>query len=190
MAKRRKYGQFNGAAYYAPGFRARGSAASRTVASIGRIGGTAGFAPDAMYTVLRYSATYAMAATPGNRVVMRGNSCFDPGFTSGSDQPVGYDQWSAIYSYQRVLWSKIHISYVGRTSATDTVQVSVYPCLTSNPFATLTGNNNAQAYGKSKLYLAGSDGAVELYGYMTSKKIFGDRSDNDAVYQSVGMQER
>lgn len=185
MAKRRRYSLWHGSAYYGSRVGTPRSLAGRSTAATGRIGTANALAPDAMYTVLKWSNTYQLAAAPGNRLVIRGNSLFDPGFTTGSTQPVGFDQWAAIYNFYRVLWSKITVSYVGRTSATDNQLISVYPSLSSNPFTTSYDANASQAYGKSKIYQAGNSEPIYLSIYMTTKKIYGDRSDNDAVYQAA-----
>lgn len=185
MAKRRRTSQFNGSAYYAPWSGTPRSLAQKSSASIARIGSGSSYAPDAMYTILKWSNTYQLAATPSNRNVIRGNSCFDPGFTAGSSQPVGFDEWATIYFYYRVLWSKITVMFVGRTSATDNQLISVYPSLSSNPFTSAVDSNASQAYGKSRVYQAGNSPPQYIKQYMTTKKMYGDRSDTDTTYSAL-----
>lgn len=138
-----------------------------------------------MYTVLRWSGSFALAATPSNRIVTRGNSVFDPGFTSGSSQPVGFDNWAGLYLYYRVLWSSIKVMYVGRTSATDNQIITLYPSLNSNPYSTAVDANPSQAYAKSRVYQAGNTQPAIMTSYMTSKKLFGDRDDTDDGYGAL-----
>ena len=107
---------------------------------------------------------------------------FDPGFTAGSDQPVGFDYLAQLYGYYRVLWCRIKVTPALSTSATPPQMITVYPSISTNPFTTTVGNNASQAYGKDVIAFANSENARSITSYMSTRKIFGDRWDNDVTY--------
>lgn len=183
MAKRRRFGQFDGPAYYAPRFHLGSRFSQKTKASVARIDGGVGMAPDALYTKLYWAATYPCTAAPANRFVIVANGLFDPGFTTGATQPAGFDQWAALYAGYRVLWSKIEVQFVSRTTADAPYIISVYPSISSNPFSTTAPDNAAQSGGKSYVTQAGLPN-WPMRCFNTTKKMFGDRNDNDTVYQA------
>lgn len=146
------------------------------------IGGSGGLVPDRLRTVLKFTQYFSLTAGPATRSVYRGNSLFDPGFTAGSDQPVGFDYLAQLYAYYRVLWSRIKVTPALSTSGTNPQMITVYPSISANPFTTTVGNNASQAYGKDVVAFANSENSRPLYNYMSTRKIFGDRWDNDVTY--------
>lgn len=50
--------------------------------------------------------------------LFRANSCFDPNATGTGHQPMGFDQWSALYTHYTVLASKITVRF-GYNGAVD-----------------------------------------------------------------------
>ncbi len=46
--------------------------------------------------------------------IFRGNSCFDPDFAVGGDQnqPLGFDEWSALYRRYRVIACKADVDFI------------------------------------------------------------------------------
>lgn len=72
-----------------------------------------GISPPSIVTPLRYVETYNIteAVTGFNFVVMRANSVFDPYDTGAGHQPLGFDQWAAIYAQYRVLRCKIKVDF-------------------------------------------------------------------------------
>lgn len=103
FSKRRRLSLWHGSAYYASRAGTPKTVAQKSHPSIARIGTADSFAPDSVYTILKWSGTFQLAAAPGNRTVFRGNSPFDPGFTAGSTQPVGWGSWITMYTYFRAL---------------------------------------------------------------------------------------
>lgn len=162
---------------------ARPRPAARYTAIQKSIGFSGNIAPDRLYTVLKFTDWGVFSAAPANRLVFRANSIFDPGFTAGSAQPPGFDQLATIYAYYRVLWCSIKVTMALSTSATNPAQLSVYPSIASNPFTTTVGNNGSQAYGKETIGFVSSN-MKSLTNFMSTKKIWGDRSEIDSVYQS------
>lgn len=65
------------------------------------------------------------------------NNLYDPNFTGGGTQPIGFDQYAALYSRYRVLKAKIRITFVQRTTI---------PCRVGyylSPQSTTPADNNA-----------------------------------------------
>lgn len=62
---------------------------------------------------LRYSQRVAVvSSTTIGTYVFRANSCFDPDYTGAGHQPMGFDEWSALYNSYTVLGSKINASWM------------------------------------------------------------------------------
>lgn len=146
------------------------------------IGGSGGLVPDRLRTVLKFTQYFSLTAGPATRSVFRANSLFDPGLTAGSDQPVGYDYLEGLYGYYRVLWCRIKVTPALSTSSTPPQMITVYPSIASNPFSATVGSNASQAYGKDIIAFANSENSRSLVNYMSTRKIFGDRWDNDVTY--------
>jgi len=81
--------------------------------------------PDVLRTKLQYCDVVQLAASAGSPGLyqFRMNSLFDPDYTSTGHQPQWFDQLSAVYSYYRVLKSKITVTFcpnhVADTEAND-----------------------------------------------------------------------
>lgn len=78
---------------------------------------TPSIAADIMRVQLPYVRTATITGTGIADYVFRGNSVFDPDFTGVGSQPLGHDQWSALYRRYRVLASKIEIHVHSQDSA-------------------------------------------------------------------------
>lgn len=159
------------------------------------IGTSGGIYPDRFKTVLKWTQVVEAANTPSFRYVVRGNSVFDPGFTSGSSQPAGMATFNGAYTYYRVGWSRIKVSYNRVSGGTAVVPfiLSLYPSITSNPFVAALQSFASVRYGASTIMSNGSAGGTAQYNPSTSncltnamstRKIFGDRSDDDSTYGS------
>lgn len=88
--------------------------------------GTLGF-PDTFVTKLKYADTISVApGAPIGQYTYRGNSLYDPDFTSGGHQPHYFDQLSEVYSRYRVLGAKITVSLMNNAGNTP-LQVVIIP---------------------------------------------------------------
>ena len=65
--------------------------------------------PDVMRVRLPYVQLARFSGTGIANQVFRGNSCFDPDQSGIGTQPLGHDQWSALYRRYRVLASKVTV---------------------------------------------------------------------------------
>lgn len=70
-----------------------------------------GVIPDVAAVQLRYVYNTNLAGTGILRTVFRGNSCFDPDFTGVGAQPMGFDQYGALFRRYRVLGSKVKVMF-------------------------------------------------------------------------------
>jgi len=79
---------------------------------------------------LRYCANYQMSCTAVNVgwVDMRANSVFDPDYSTGGQQPMGYDQWAALFNQYVVVGSKLtaYITYQDQRESAPPMCVGVY----------------------------------------------------------------
>lgn len=83
--------------------------------------------PDALRCTLTYADVFAIA--PGAQAgtyTFRGNSLFDPDYTSTGHQPYYYDELSALYSRYRVYSSRIRVSAMNNVG-TSPVQITLVP---------------------------------------------------------------
>ncbi len=69
--------------------------------------------------LLKWSYTRDFDASAGNAAehAYRANSCFDPVYALGGDQPPGFDQWSAFYKTYQVVQSNIKVEIIPRHGA-------------------------------------------------------------------------
>lgn len=86
--------------------------------------------PDTFYVKLKYNQL--VQKSPATFVYshqFRGNSVFDPDFTSGGGQPVGFDQYATLYMNYQVLGSSIKVRLVNESAVS--CGMVVYPSITS-----------------------------------------------------------
>lgn len=109
--------------------RSKGTSKNGSVKTPGRITGLSrsdfGF-PDRLRTKLQYCDVIQLAASAGSPALyqFRMASLYDPDVTSTGHQPQWYDQLSAVYSFYKVLSSKITATFIPNnindTEANDT----------------------------------------------------------------------
>ena len=135
--------------------------------------GTVG-CPDSVRLILRYGMMTTATTTVGAlySYQLRGNSAFDPDFTSTGAQPNYYDSWANMYNSYLVLSSRIMIE-VMNLNATAPVLVGVYPAYnTALPAAIsdLVGMRYARS-----VSVLGSGNAVKarLTSLMSTSQMFG-----------------
>lgn len=128
--------------------------------------------PDSAYVKLRYLQT--VQKTPIGFVanhIFRGNSCFDPDFTSGGGQPVGFDQYAAMYNDYEVTGSSIRIKLINN-SALSAVGCVVYPSLSSS----LIGYDDSMGNSYAKNIICGNINSTpirQMSSFMRTKKLVG-----------------
>lgn len=77
--------------------------------------------PDVMSVSLSYNAQKQALGSGVVSIldfVFRGNSCFDPDFATGGQQPLGFDEWSSFYRRYRVKGAKIRVHYMNNAAVT------------------------------------------------------------------------
>lgn len=75
---------------------------------------------------LKTSQFHQFTGTTGalSRLAVQGNSCDDP-YTTGSDQqPLGYDQWKALYKSAYVIGSKVSVTFHNESTVSAMVGIS------------------------------------------------------------------
>lgn len=135
--------------------------------------------PDRMFTKLKYNLTRTLDPAPAAATVtyaFRGNSLYDPEYSVGGQQPMGYDQWTALYNQYRVHASSISIKFMS-TSSTEAggfTKIVLFPSTT--PASGSYSGNNEQPYSRS-IFLA-NNGINQGYlrGKMLTKKMLGIKS--------------
>lgn len=77
---------------------------------------------------MRYAETVNLTSTVGSldSVVFRANGVFDPNHTGTGHQPMGYDQYSALFNHTIVLGSKMTCRWFIDTGANAPMQVGSY----------------------------------------------------------------
>lgn len=159
------------------------------------IGNSGSIFPDRLRTQVKVCYIIDASAAPTYRFVFRGNSCFDPGYTSGAAQPAGWTALSAAYSFYRVLWSKIKVQYVNVGGTTHPFVSTIYPSNTSSPFTATPAGLPGVRYGNTRLMSNNGTGGITpngpggvanvQYNAMSTKKITGDRSDLDSTFSAA-----
>lgn len=116
--------------------------------------------------------------------ILGGNTLYDPGAATGSQQPLGFDQLSQLYSYYRVFASKLSIAVFANTSsATTNIMASIVPYVTNSPLA--SGYNYIDQpyarYGYAQIYR----NPLKISNFMTTKKIWGETDLHDHNYYAT-----
>ena len=103
--------------------------------------------PDRIQTTLRYSDIWALApGAQAGQYTYRGNSLFDPDYTSTGHQPRYFDQYAAVYSKYVVTSSSIKASVMNNVG-TSPLFVVVFP---STDIPTLLTGAPASEYPRAK----------------------------------------
>ncbi len=106
--------------------------------------------PDLALIKMKFTQNFTMANLTGfGTQIFRLNSIADPDFTSsGTDQPLGHDQWQAFYNSYEVLASKI--TFQALPPDVNPVRMVVFPSETSTGIASFTNASN-QRYAKMRI---------------------------------------
>ncbi len=127
--------------------------------------------PDKLMVKLAYTDLLQRGGSSTDEYVFRGNSLFDPDFTSTGTQPLGFDQYSAFYGEYKVYSSKISLQIVNNTSVG--MNVSLLPTMQSGGAGSFIVSCQ-QPYVRYKF--AGGISAqskIFLKSYMSSTKMWG-----------------
>lgn len=139
--------------------------------------------PSGMPRLGRAKLTYVenglLSATSGSLAsqIWRAGSCFDPRHATGGHQPMGWDQWTALFNHYCVVGSKIEATF---SPTTDVPMVcGVYLSAdASAPYTTWT--NYIEAKKGTYRVITDSDKTVKTSGKYSAKKFFNlsDVKDN------------
>lgn len=135
--------------------------------------------PDKLFTTLKYSDLKTFTGTGLQRHTYRGNSLFDPDFTGGGTQPLGFDQWATFYSRYKVHSASLSLRIMN-ISTSQAVQVVLVPTITS----LLTSGNIQDVanmpYARSKfIQIAGGNAFSMLRNNIMTKVIRGENIRDD-----------
>lgn len=136
--------------------------------------------PAAKAVKLRYCARVTLNPGPGlaGVYVFSTNGMYDPDITGAGHQPLGFDQWMALYNSYQVLSSKIHVEFAnldgtypqicGVTARSDATPVTDIE----------TALESAQDYGKLVSVAGGGKANTSITKYCDNRLFIG-RSTND-----------
>lgn len=153
--------------------------------------------PDRYFTKLKYQ--FRQVSVPLNSttalnasVVVRGNSLFDPEYSSGGGQPIGFDHLKTLYHYYRVHASKVKTRIYNNTStsAGAVLYQTIYPSVLAS--VPPTSNTNwadvaGQPHARYKFIKTGSASPsydCTMSHKMKSKTVFGTRSIMNTDHQT------
>lgn len=158
----------------------RKKAASR-VKSIVKIGRSF---PDKVNTTLRYyDLNVAVPATTTvTGVHYRANGIFDPYVPVGGHQPLGFDQWMAVYDHWVVNSSRIKVTFTYRDETGDVVHPFICGIYDDDDATnSLSVNSLVEAQGRSKTgILTTNQDRVVLYSSWRNTKTFGPATLSDS----------
>jgi hypothetical protein len=130
-------------------------------------------APDSVRLKMGYGQVVSLdlSTTGGAEHAFRLNSLFDPDFTGVGTQPVGFDQWSALYNRYRVHACKVHVEFIssgttlgalcGVSIRRDSTVANQFQDLVGEPYCVWVGAGAAQA-GPACIHTGAS--VREIYG--------------------------
>lgn len=102
----------------------------------------------------------------------RANSIYDPDLTGIGHQPMGHDQYQALYKKYRVKASKIEIWYQSQTSG-NIQQIAIYPSPDGDVPTSNTDVFESPLTKTTYISDLKSDGRGYLTSYVTSNQVFG-----------------
>lgn len=149
--------------------------------------------PDRIRVKLTYYMAFNSTHALGQAQIYqyRGNSVFDPDYSSTGGQPNGFDQWKAFYGKYRVSGSSCRIISVvpGSTAMSGTDAVGVSVVLAPSNVTTITGPQDLAEIVYSKIRSSTYYTPVrELKSYMSTAKMLGvnkksveDEDNNSAL---------
>lgn len=137
---------------------------------------------DRFKTTHKYSLAVEIAISSGISTpqVFRGNSIFDPDFTSTGYTCMGYSTLAALYNRYLVTSSSIRI----RAASDSPVQVAVVPVLTSSTISTATEDLAENAYGKDMMTAAGT--VREMSSSMSTSRMWGQTLTDGSFAAATG----
>ncbi len=135
----------------APGPSRASLAADAWFPRIGALPSQGGFPLTARAT-LRYCDNVSINPTLGNvgSYTIRANSIFDPDYAFGGHQPLGRDQWSAIYNRYMVVSSRIKCTFSSGEAAASNAIVANGLLLHDDGSLVTTGPSTVIEQGRSK----------------------------------------
>lgn len=145
---------------------------------ISRVRGVTGF-PDAMYSTLKYVSHISVTQIL-NTQTYRGNSLFDPDFTSIGHQPLGFDEYALIYDRYFVYSSTINVIAVNNSTSVP-AHIALMPGSSTTPVSTDPTVMKEQAYCKYKILpISRGTGIVSLFNRSSTKKMRGETVLDDS----------
>lgn len=134
--------------------------------------------PDRLFVKLVYreSVSFSGSGTLEDNVY-RGNSLFDPNLTGAGGQPMGFDQWSALYASYTVMGSTIEVTGQFNSGTGTGARVGVTPTNFSTVYGTTDYDRaEEQPYTRSCALTMGAAGIGQsrpLKSYMSTAKMIG-----------------
>jgi len=137
--------------------------------------------PKTRRAILRYADQLGLTSSTGSLAshVFRANSIYDPDYTAAGHQPMGHDQWAALYNHYVVLGSKLTVRFIPNASSTAPCAMGTYLTDgTAVPYTTPSEFIEAKR-GNYKIFKA-TDRAVTLIQKYSAKKQYNvaDVKDN------------
>lgn len=142
---------------------------------------------DTVYVKLAWSTSFTFnPGLPTGIRLFSLNSPFDPDITGVGNQPIGYDQWSAMYARYQCFGSSIMANTINQDS-TVACLTSIYPSITGSPPAFFL-NSSSQPYGKSAFCdtLGSGKARSKIKHFMRVKKLEGRQTDSVNYTASTG----
>lgn len=136
--------------------------------------------PDAIYVKLKYTLYYDDTGAVAKVNYIRGNGPYDPDNGIGGGQPVGFDQYTALYQKYKCFGSKVVLKYVN--TGANVLEMVLTPKLVA---ANTAADPLTEAFCKWKLVPPSTTAGVRyLTGYMSTRKMYGTGSF-DQSYESA-----
>lgn len=111
--------------------------------------------PKTRRAILRYTEhVTSITSTVGalGSYVFRANGCYDPNYTSTGHQPMGFDQWAALYNHYVVLGSKMTLKVLPQ-------EANVSPCI----IGTILTDGSAVPYSTPGTFIEAKRGPYRLF---------------------------
>lgn len=130
-------------------------------------------ASDRMFVKLKYvDSLHIVPLSTRTQYTFRGNSCFDPDYTSTGHQPLYYDQYCAMYGKYRVTASSLKVDVVNN-SGISALSYIVYPNTDIQTFLSTSDTLEQSLARTARLVPIAQRVSSYMKSYATTRKICG-----------------
>lgn len=138
--------------------------------------------PNIFCTKLKFNTTISLTSGTYNYNIFRGNGAYDPDFAAGGQQPMYFDELTALWQRYCVLSSQIQVNAINRTATggASFTKVGVYPLGRATPESDLPSATERDNCKYAQLGPnTGDQGIINITHYAKATQVLGKARDEN-----------